>query len=398
MAVFVSFTQCFASKAAVQQLDLLCKQRTRMVGSYHLCLQPGSNEVAVYNTAPEKPSYAGGFRPDNRSIIFTKVIYDAPVSLTAISTDFQHFKVDLAMFLDPSALHKIHLLHATQDTPCASFDNMLSGGPLSPTPSTSVLRAHGLELPISCHENDLVCKMVDEYGVYANETLSQVALLAEPGLVVDVGTHVGIVSVVAAALGHDVIGVEAATISVRRLQHNVAALKLQERVTILPVAAGRAYGCARHSVGWHMEGGTQNYGASSMMQWQDTAQGANSHFEHVLVAPLDDLLPNERTINLMKMDIEGSECHALLGLRRVFAERRVQQLVVEVNSAALAGAGCSYNGLQHILRSFCMDAQLSAFNIILGDVSVLPQSEACVVPQLVDIENSLVAVLGSKLP
>ena len=389
---------CLGSKDAVHQLDLLCNQRIRMIGSYHLCLLPGANDLAVYSTYEDKPVHVGGLKASNPSTVFLTVAFDAPFGLTITLPDSGKIEADLTTVLRPDARKKIQLLHALQDTPCSDPSSRLKDDLLSPTPVQSILRGYGMEIALSCHENDLVCHFVDRYGIYANETLSQVALLPAGSLVLDVGTHIGIVSIVAAKMGHEVIGVEAASISVRRLRHNVALHELQNNVTILPVAAGRTYGCARHSIGWFTQDGYQNYGASSMVQWSTTASDANNHFEHVPIVPLQDMLPEARSVDLMKMDIEGSECHALLGLHRVFAEHRIKSIVLEVNSEALAGAGCSNAGLAHILHRMCMLTEPSMFELTLGDLLVVQAPEPCSVPALNEIEQSLSAVLGRALP
>ena len=135
-----------------------------------------------------------------------------------------------------------------------------------------------------------------------------------------------------------------------------------------------------------------------MVQWQASSPQAKGHTEYVSVVPLQDWLPVWRAIDLLKMDIEGSECHALLGLHRVFAERRVKRMVLEINSEALASAGCSNPGIHYILQQFCMQTKASDFDIVLTDIVIGARTDECKVSPKVEIEAGLKRVLGRPLP
>ncbi len=386
-----------ASKVAVRQLDLMCHTRVRLLGSFHACLLQDQEEVQIFTTYSEQPVVQGYFRRFNSSQKIVSIEFVPPLQILATYDDSAVGAVSLRDVVGVDFVNQLLLLYAMQDTECDRPARHFAAGPPLPRPSISTVSALGVSFALSCHENDLVCQFVDQDGAFAYNTLHPIARLPQPGLVVDVGAHVGLVSIFAAKLGHDVISVEAASISVQRLRDNIAMQQLQDKVTIIAAAAGQSYSCAKHSIGWLTQGDSQNYGGSSLFQWEEAKDNANVHAEFVPVVPLHDLLPADRVIDLMKMDIEGSECHALLGMHRVFAQRLVRQLVLEINAAALAAAGCSGRGLQYLLRQYCMTAEPEMLSAVNHDVHSVAVNGTCSVAALPDVERGLSGVLGQEL-
>lgn len=78
----------------------------------------------------------------------------------------------------------------------------------------------------------------------------------------------------------------------------------------------------------------------------------------VHVRPLDEVFGRAASsatttrgaIRLMKLDVQGYECRALDGARRLFSEQTVQAIVTEVSEPHLAAQGCSPAGMLRRLR------------------------------------------------
>lgn len=134
--------------------------------------------------------------------------------------------------------------------------------------------------------------------------------------VVDVGAHIGNHSIAFAALGHRVVAIEPNPSSRHLLEANVAHNGLADRVTVVAGGAGATGGTAQLAVD------AQNSGATRL------ARGAGP----VTVHRLDDLV--ERA-DLVKVDVEGSECEVLAGAQRLLRHARPLVLVEAHDQAAL---------------------------------------------------------------
>lgn len=132
--------------------------------------------------------------------------------------------------------------------------------------------------------------------------------LLRPGdLVVDVGANVGVISLLLAELGADVIAVEADRAAFAELEGNVRRnADLSSRVSTFCAAVSDAVGLLRFSTGRD---------ASNAV-----VQGDEEGVE-VLAVDLDTLLAGRRPRGL-KVDVEGAERLVLEGASRVLAEDR----------------------------------------------------------------------------
>lgn len=62
-------------------------------------------------------------------------------------------------------------------------------------------------------------------------------------------------------------------------------------------------------------------------------------FEDVSTIALDDAVAED--VHLMKLDVEGCECHCLKSAERLFSSRQVHYVFIETDRAASQKCGCS---------------------------------------------------------
>jgi hypothetical protein len=73
---------------------------------------------------------------------------------------------------------------------------------------------------------------------------------------------------------------------------------------------------------------------------------------------LDDYFEPRQRVDLIKMDIQGYELHALRGAQRVLHENPNINLLLEFWPTGLEQAGVSWEGLLEMLKSFNMNLAL----------------------------------------
>jgi FkbM family methyltransferase len=143
--------------------------------------------------------------------------------------------------------------------------------------------------------------------------------------VFDAGANIGVFTVLQGKRGADVYAFEPNPDSYRRLQQNVSANCLGDRVHLLPSALGDAHGTGTIRV---VDGGTTGGIVSTNDEAGD--QGAP-----VTITTLDQVVTaaSVKRIDLLKIDVEGSEVLVLRGAQRSLGI--VERVIIEYHSRDL---------------------------------------------------------------
>jgi FkbM family methyltransferase len=162
------------------------------------------------------------------------------------------------------------------------------------------------------------------------------------GTVVDIGANIGFYTVESAvAVGSEgrVISIEAAPRHLESLKRNIE-LNQMKNVSVIGSAVGDAAGHATL---------TLPRGDNLGMFTLGEAEGDETH--SVEIDTIDNLLErrNIQSVDLIKMDIEGSEFVALRGAARTFQKLR-PSLLIELNEVALRRCGSSTQAVKGLLR------------------------------------------------
>jgi FkbM family methyltransferase len=165
------------------------------------------------------------------------------------------------------------------------------------------------------------------------------ALVPPGGRVVDLGTHVGTFTLSAAALGFEVIGVEASPRNASLLKASLERNRF-ERVRLVNAAVSDRPGTLEFC-----QAGPYGHVAASG-HWP-----ANVRVPAVAV---DDLLDDHgwQHVDLIKMDIEGYEVAGLKGLARRLSRADAPPLFVESNGHTLSFFGQTPAHLKACLKTF----------------------------------------------
>jgi FkbM family methyltransferase len=143
-----------------------------------------------------------------------------------------------------------------------------------------------------------------------------------PGsLFVDVGANVGVYTIWSIEAGAEVIAVEPSRIARERLVTN---LELNDyRVELVAAALGEAEGTLRL---------TSRLDNQNRLLLSGDSGGIES--EEVPVLTLDGVI-GDRTVDGLKVDVEGAELLVLRGAQRLLAEHRIKLMQLEWNASSV---------------------------------------------------------------
>lgn len=180
-------------------------------------------------------------------------------------------------------------------------------------------------------DRDSLCLSLEPgYDSYQNEILD--LLVPRAGVVLDIGANIGFNTLrFARAVGEAgrVFAFEPEASNLALLRKNVLANGYQN-VAVIPKAVADIKGTARLFVSEVNRGDHQLYSTSESRVAQD-----------VEITTVDDEFRNLERIHAVKMDIQGSESRAFLGMRGLLERSRCVYMVTEFWPLGLLNAGSS---------------------------------------------------------
>lgn len=191
---------------------------------------------------------------------------------------------------------------------------------------------------------DLISDALYQTGVWEEPLTQAVCKDAEqPGLMVEVGANIGYFATLWAALHTEnrVFAFEPAPRNLELLRASLLANNLQAQVTVLPVAAGPSLSIQPFDLGPQAQTGWGGVVRDPQQATQPTA---------VIVVPLDDLLPPDTHIRILKIDVEGFDTEVLAGCRHLLQARRVDRIYYEQNLPRMRSIGLEPGAAEQLLR------------------------------------------------
>ena len=198
-----------------------------------------------------------------------------------------------------------------------------------------------LVLPPGAQHDPVVSEYLSGHQVNDHLVACVAQVLPSPGVVVDLGCHVGTFCVAAAALGHRVVGIDASERHVELVTHSARANAL-DGIPVVHRAISDRQGVAtfgeRGLFGAVVTGGKRE--EDSVEVKADT-----------LPSVLDEVGLTLANVDLIKMDIEGSELLALSGMLGDLASEPKPMILYESNPLTAQRFGYSVEGLRTILEA-----------------------------------------------
>jgi FkbM family methyltransferase len=203
-----------------------------------------------------------------------------------------------------------------------------AGSSAPPLPSAVRLDTSVGPLLVADHDRVMLPLLRDE-GWWEDDECDQLRALLEPGMTfVDIGAHVGFMTL----LGSRVVGPAGRVLSVEPAPTNFALLRANilnnglANVEAMQAAALDRTGTVKLSISPFNTGDHRAYPVPST----DTVE--------VTALALDDVIPADVVVDVVKVDAQGTDHRAILGMRRTLARSR-SVLLVEFWPPGIAEAG-----------------------------------------------------------
>lgn len=214
----------------------------------------------------------------------------------------------------------------------AAWPGLFESASLVLAPNISM---HGL-LP-----GDVISGNIAFNGFYELALSGRIVQLARKGgLLVDVGANMGYFSLLWAGVNPSgrVISFEAAPRNIALLKNNVTRNRLEDRVKIIPKAAGKSSGTISFDAG-----------PAEQTGWGGITSAVTASTITVPLVRLDQELP-DASIDVLKIDVEGADTWVLFGCEALLKKKRIGTLFFEQNRERMGLLGIAPGEAQKFLR------------------------------------------------
>ncbi|HSM80050.1 MAG TPA: FkbM family methyltransferase [Nodosilinea sp.] len=201
--------------------------------------------------------------------------------------------------------------------------------------------AYAPQVKLSLLPGDHISDQIAFTGFYELGLTRRVVDLArQGGTMVDIGANLGYFSCLWAAgnPNNHCYAFEASPRNLDRLQTNIHRNGFDPNITLLPLAAGRAAGQLSFEVG-----------PAEQTGWGGFTTDASATSIAVEVVRVDQAIPADRPIDLLKIDIEGADTWALMGCKALLQPPLVKEIWYEQNKRRMKLLGIELDQAQQFL-------------------------------------------------
>lgn len=190
---------------------------------------------------------------------------------------------------------------------------------------------------------DVISDQIAFTGYYERPLTRRLCELSQSGgLFVEVGANLGYFSLLWAAgnAANRCVSFEASPRNIDYLRRNVARNRLEDQVQVVPHAAGREAGTLHFDVGPQEQTG-----------WGGFASGESSRTIEVEVVRVDEIIPHDADVAMLKIDTEGADTWALMGCEELLRKQRIKEVQFEQNKPRMRELGIGEGEAEEYLRS-----------------------------------------------
>jgi FkbM family methyltransferase len=189
--------------------------------------------------------------------------------------------------------------------------------------------------------------------------------LSKPAVFLDIGANIGWFTMVMSALNHRVIAIEAMKTNTQLLQSSLAASKLQKSVRLHHHGISSVRGkCILYSDNLNVGDGHMTCGISADANLSAVLPPNYSIREVIETKSLDALV--QEPINVMKIDVEGSELQVVMSGMQLFDRYGVKHIITEFTPNMMRSkSGDPYH---YLMFFFLRGYQIRAVNSTMPDL------------------------------
>ena len=187
--------------------------------------------------------------------------------------------------------------------------------------------------------NDIVSNAIADSGSWMPHQTKFISLLlgnasSKPGVFLDIGANIGWFTLAMSALGHKVIAIEPMCNNVALMRASLEASHLSDHVILhsdgLSATTGR---CIIHSDNGNIGDGHMVCGLSTDEEMKAAVPAGYSIRQVMNSTRLDALVSQD--IDVIKIDVEGSELHAVKSGARLFDHYRIGHIISEFSPSMI---------------------------------------------------------------
>lgn len=207
----------------------------------------------------------------------------------------------------------------------------------------NALLSYAPEVHLKLMPGDLISGQIAFTGFYELALTRRITKLAKKGgTMIDIGANLGYFSClwVSGNAKNKCFAFEASPRIVDLLKNNIKVNGFSDQITLFPVAAGYESGRLGFDVGPEDQSG-----------WGGFTKATKPSTTQVDVVRVDQVIPSDLGIDLLKVDIEGADSWALMGCEKLLKKHIVKEIWYEQNKPRMRLLGISLDEGKNFLKS-----------------------------------------------